>query len=222
MIKKLSILIISFLAIMSSFSVLSAQESSDSADIVRDKVKEKIQKVLNKPKAYIGTITDKTGKTLQIKNMQGEIQFISIVTDDTAFLSVGKTSKEIEYDEVAIGDFVIAMGYISDETESGTENGNSVLEAKRVLVTEEIGAPERKITFGNVMGIEKNILTLNSKGEESEYEFPKRWKGPEIDKINGNDQVAIVSVPDEGKTLIRTIEIIGNSDSDSLNNSEEE
>ena len=164
------------------FSIASAQESTDSANSVREKVKEKIENVLNKPKAYLGTITDKTGVTLQIKNLKGEINFISVDPDNSVFVSVAKTTKSIKYDDLALGDFVIAMGYIEDQS-TGIENGNSVLNAKRTLVTEEVAPTTRKIVFGTVVGIEKKILSLNSGSGEAQFEFPKRWKGPEIEML---------------------------------------
>ena len=208
MLKKLGILAVITIIFSTVIGSVYAEDSTDSADSIRDKVKEKIEQVLNKPKAYLGTVTDKTEDTLQIKNLKGEIQFVSVESDQTSLASVGKTTKAIKYDDVAIGDFIIAMGYMASEDESEKTNGDSVLETKRILVTEPIEPTKRKIVFGNVVSIEKKILTLKSGEEEFQFEFPKSWKGPEIDEISENDRVVIVSVPDEEKMIIRTIEII--------------
>lgn len=208
MLKKLGILAVITIIFSTVIGSVYAEDSTDSADSIRDKVKEKIEQVLNKPKAYLGTVTDKTEDTLQIKNFKGEIQFVSVESDQTSLASVGKTTKAIKYDDVAIGDFIIAMGYMASEDESEKTNGDSVLETKRILVTEPIEPTKRKIVFGNVVSIEKKILTLKSGEEEFQFEFPKSWKGPEIDEISENDRVVIVSVPDEEKMIIRTIEII--------------
>ena len=215
MTKKLIIIISIFIFIFAGFRLVSAQESGDPADSVREKVKEKIQGVLKNPKAYLGIITDKTGDTLQIKNLKGEIQFISVNIENTSFVNIGKTSKTIKFDDVALGDFVVAMGFQESDSTSNTNNGNSVLDAKRILVTEAVEPTTRKITFGNVVKIEKKILTLVSEGQEQQFEFAKTWKGPEIDEISENDRVAVVSIPSEGKTIIRTIEIISESPSPS-------
>jgi hypothetical protein len=193
------------------FKVSLAQESDNSEDPVREKVKERIEGVLKKPKAFLGTITDKTGDTLQIKNIKGEIQFISGDPDQTSFVSIGKTSRAIKYDDVALGDFIIAMGYVSDENNENRTNGRFVLEAKRVLVTEEVKAAERSIHFGKVAKIERRILTIISADQEISLEFPRTWKGPEISEIFENDRVAVVSIPQNGKTMIRTIEVIEGS-----------
>lgn len=203
LLTSLMLLIVSFYATETTF----AQESTSSADSVREKVKEKIEEALNRPKAYLGTITDKTEDTLQIKNLKGEIQFVSAKSENTSFASVRKTSKTIKYDDIAIGDFTISMGYISTENET-KDNGNSVLEAKRILVTEAIEPTTRKIIFGSVNNIDNKILTISSEGGEMQFEFPKSWKGPEIDEISESNRVAVVSIPENGKMLIRTIEII--------------
>jgi hypothetical protein len=206
MFKKVNLILLFFVFGLTGFNIASAQESKDPTDPVRDKVKERIENVLKNPKAYLGTITDKTEDTLQIKNLKGEIQFISVNADKSSFQSVGKTSRAIKFDDVGLGDFVVAMGF--QKTDGvGQNNGNFVLEAKRVLVTEEIGPPVRKITFGEVVNIEKKILTLKSDNQEYEFEFPKSWKGPEIAEISEGDRVAVVSLSQEGKTIIRTIEI---------------
>lgn len=209
--KNISILALTIFLIFGFFGCVFAQESTESADSVRDKVKEKIENVINKPKAYLGTITDKTEDTLQIKNLKGEIQFVSVEAEQTSMLSVGKTSKTIKYDDVALGDFIIAMGYIALDGNDEKTNGNSVLETKRILVTQPFEPTKRKIAFGNVVSIEKKILTLKSGEEEYKFEFPKSWKGPEIDEIADGDKVAIVGVPDEEKVIIRTIEIVSNN-----------
>jgi hypothetical protein len=194
---------------ISSINIISAQEDTGS-DSVREKVKEKIEGVLKNPRAYLGIITDKTGDTLQIKNLNGEIQFISVVPDNVNFVSVGTTSKAIKSGDVGLGDFIVAMGFQKTDG-SNLSNGNQVLEARRILVTDEVKPTERKIIFGNVINIEKKILTLNSDNQEMQFEFPRTWKGPEIDEISENDRVVIVSIPDDEKTIIRTIEIIDKS-----------
>ena len=188
-----------------------AQEEESPENAVRKRVKEKIQEVLNKPKAYLGTITDKTDNTLQIKNIKGEIQFISVTPEKASFASNGKTTKTISYDDVALGDFIVAMGFPENQNSENKTNGNSVLEAKRVLVTEEISPLTRKIILGKVVNIQSRVLSLESGGEESQFDFPRTWKGPEINEISENDRVFVVSVASEGKNIIRTIGVINNS-----------
>ena len=210
MFKRIFLSALIIILTFAGFEATYAQETDSSEDSVRKKVEEKIESVLNKPKAYLGTITDKTDDTLQIKNLKGEIQFISVVPDDVTFVNVGTTSKAVEYTDVGMGDFIVAMGMQKTES-TNKDNGNIVLEARRILITKEIEPVTRKISFGKVVKIEKKILTLNSDNQEMQIEFPRTWKGPEINEISENDRVAIVSIPQNEKTIIRTIEIIEKS-----------
>ena len=206
MIKSITTILIVLIFCFYCFGSVGAEEPVNSEESVREKVKEKIQEVLKKPKAYLGTITDKTEDTLQIKNLKGEIQFVSVNTDEITLISSGNNPKEINYDEVGLGDFIIAMGFQKTDN-TNQNNGTSVLDAKRILVTEEVKPTNRSISFGRVIEIEKKTLTLDTNGAVNTFEFPRSWKGPEINEISENDRVAIVSIFQEGKVIIRTIEI---------------
>lgn len=179
----------------------SNKDSSPSSATISQVVEEKIEKASLKPKAYIGTMTDKTQDSLQIKNVSGEIQLISI-NEGINFINVGKTSKVVTFNDLAIGDFVVAMGLA---------NGNGVLDAKRVLVTQPIQPPERHIAYGEIIKIERNTLSLKERvGGELTLTFPRRWKGPEIKAFNEGDAVIVVYSPVEEKPTIRTIEKVSN------------
>lgn len=124
--------------------------ATDEADSVRLKVEEKIANALKNPKAYIGTITDISKLTYQIKNQKGEIQQLSF-TEDTSFVKVDKTAKTITANDVAIGDSIIAMGF---------KNGNEVLQAKRILVTELSEDSLRNIYLGKITNTTKSEVTI--------------------------------------------------------------
>jgi len=115
--------------------------ATDEADSVRLKVEEKLANALKNPKAYIGTITDISKSTYQLKNQSGEIEQLSF-TEDTTFVKIDKTTKSITSDDVAIGDSIIAMGF---------KNGNEVLEAKRILVTELSENTNRNISLVRIV-----------------------------------------------------------------------
>lgn len=130
--------------------------ATDEADSVRLKVEEKLANASKKPKAYIGTITDISKLTYQIKNLKGEIQQLSF-TADTTFVKVDKTAKTITSNDVAIGDSIIAMGL---------KNGNEVLEAKRILVTEIPQDSLRNIYFGKIIDTTKTDVTISQIGSQ--------------------------------------------------------
>ena len=135
--------------------------ATDEADSVRLKVEEKIANALKNPKAYIGTITDISKSTYQIKNQKGEIQQLSF-TEDTTFVKVGTTSKTITANDVAIGDSIIAMGF---------KNGNQVLQAKRILVTELPKDSLRDIYLGKITDTTKSEIMITKLAGQEKMEI---------------------------------------------------
>lgn len=121
------------------------KETTESASTIREKVQAKVDELLYRPKAYLGIVTDIAETNIQIKTKNGEIrqvsaqdEKISIIKDD------GKTSKIVNLTDIAIGDFIVAMGYI---------NGNKVLSAQRILITPNIVEPQIEVvstTFGEL------------------------------------------------------------------------
>ncbi|MBU0998620.1 hypothetical protein KJ570_03765 [Patescibacteria group bacterium] len=132
--------------------------ATDEADSVRLKVEEKLANALKNPKAYIGTITDISKSTYQIKNQNGEIEQLSF-SEDTTFVKVDKTTKSITSDDVAIGDSIIAMGF---------KNGNEVLEAKRILVTELSEDTTRNINLVKITKLTKTEITSSYLNNQEE------------------------------------------------------
>lgn len=194
------------------FAQQDATPSANEQDAIRNKVKAKIESVRANPKAYIGSVTDKVENSLQIKDTKGEIELIS-VDPDAQFIKIGKTQTNIKFTDVAIGDFIIAMGIVNANPTTADTQNKGVLTAKRVLVTSSIDTPTRKIYYGQVISNSKKILTLKPVSDnEVSLPFPKTWKGPEISEINNGDQVIAVSAPDStGKEVIRSIFVIKNS-----------
>ena len=131
-----------------------AQDTATSSDTIRQKVQEKIQEALNNPKAYIGTITDKTDTGLQIKSTTGEIQQISLDPTNASFVKIDTTSKSIKFSDVGIGDYIIAMGFVTN---------NSILDAKRLIVTTAEKEPVRVVILGTVVKADKDGITLKDK-----------------------------------------------------------
>ena len=135
--------------------------ATDEADSVRLKVEEKIANAMKNPKAYIGTITDISKLTYQIKNQKGEIQQLSFA-DDTSFVKVTTTTKTITENDVAIGDSIIAMGF---------KNGNEVLQAKRILVTELSNDSLRNIYLGKITDTTKSEIMITKLAGQEKMEI---------------------------------------------------
>lgn len=210
MMKKIILLVIFIIAVINipSLSTFAQEEMDDSTESaqteeinsIREKVQEKIEQVRSNPKAYLGTVTDITEETIQIKGGAEEILQISVDEENTNFVNIGKKTTTVNFEDVAIGDYIVAMGF---------ENGNGVLEAKRVLITPPIEPVARTILLGKVTEIDGKTLYLTD-GEQEEYilEFPRRWKGPETKEFEESMTVIAVFESDEDELTIRTIEII--------------
>lgn len=161
--------------------------ASDSSDI-RQKVAQGLANTLSRPKAYIGTVTDITDSTIEIKTKESDIQQISINASNTNVVnSVGTTTKQVKTSDIAIGDFIIAMGYI--ET-------SSVLGAQRILISDPTTEPKITVKLGNLTDIDKKItLTKTAKTK--------------LAKIKDEDKIIFVTTSDnKGVSTIRSIFVI--------------
>lgn len=139
----------------------SVEQASEESDAVREKVKEKVELVRKNPKAYMGTITDKTTDSLQIKTDGGEIQQAQ-VDETTSFVKFGKTSTKVKFDDVAIGDYTIAMGF---------RDSSGVLDARRILLTSPGQPIKKQVLFGTVSSVTKDSITMQDKLTNQEYEI---------------------------------------------------
>lgn len=138
--------------------------------------------------AYVGTVTDISSGTIQIKGDKGDIKQIS-TNKDTKYisdrLSVNGLKKNIEIKEtdLAIGDYVVAMGI---------PNISKVLTTDRILITSPL--VESKIEYSKIT-IEKLTKTMIN-----DITLPKKWNGPNIKELEVGDEIIIVGTRPEEKT----------------------
>ena len=112
-----------------------SSEASSESDITKA-VALKVAQAGNLPKAYIGTVTDIADSTIQIKSTDSQIQQIETGKNDVNVVdSKGTTTKTVKLTDIAIGDFIVAMGYV---------DGDEVLDVQRILITDTM--TETKIT----------------------------------------------------------------------------
>ena len=184
-------------------------QEEGSEDSVSEKVQEKIREASILPLAYLGTITDIADTTIQTKTLSGEISQVS-VNDDTEYVKINDKTKKIEFADVAIGDFIVAMGY-KDE--------NDVLETTRLLVTEPVSPPERKVIYGEVLEAKRNELTVRladgdeiniSKADKLVVENSENAEVTEIDfsDINQGDTIIATGTNLEPNLEARKIMVI--------------
>ena len=130
---------------------IETQESlpQNASDSVRGRVEQKVKEALASPKALLGTVTDISEGTVQIKTQEGEIEQLSIA-QDASVIKTGKTNKEVKLTDIAIGDFIVAMGF---------KNGNGVLETKRILISSSLPQISRRAVFAKVSKNNKKDVT---------------------------------------------------------------
>lgn len=160
----------------------------ETVDEIREKVKEELATKSLKKTAYVGTITDIASGNIQIKLLTGEIKQIS-VDDETSYSNTLKNNVEVKFNDLAIGDFIVAMGFVSGQN---TINNSKVLDGKRILISKTF----EENTYESE---EIEILTL-SKTKINDITLPKKWKGPNISELKEGQKIIIVGNRDEKKS----------------------
>lgn len=161
----------------------SSAETQSASDSVRQKVAEKIEKIEKSPTAYIGVVTDITDTNIQIKDSLGEIEQIAIEKDTTDFIKTIGATKKVEFKDLAIGDYIIAMGL---------KNGNKVLDGKRILVTTPFKSSARTVKLGTTTKDKTNVVTLKDKDNTFTLKFGTNWVGPEISELTETDKYMVI------------------------------
>lgn len=127
------------------------QATKSATDEVRERVRKKIENLVKKPRAVVGTLAEITDSTLEI-TVKGGKQAMVATSKETSYVRVSKGKRaEIKFEELVIGDFVVAMGY---------RNGNNVLEARRVIAYDKSPLSARRVVYGIVESNEKGVLTI--------------------------------------------------------------
>jgi hypothetical protein len=132
--------------------------------------------------SYIGTVTDISSGTIQVKIQNGGIAQISIESE-AKIINTLKKNIEIKETDIAIGDYIVGMGKIS---------ANKVLQAKRILVTSPISE--------NKVKVEKIIIEKLTKNLINDITLPKKWNGPNIKELEVGQEIYIVGTEAEDKT----------------------
>ncbi len=215
-IEKFCILncIFAFCILIFAFTSVPARAQEESTpsvrDLVREKVKEKLNTLIHKPQAVIGVVSQVTDHTIEIKT-EKDSKTLSLVStnEETKYFQITKGKrKEVKPEDIAIGQNILALGY---------KNEKDVLEAKRII-TSDVPALENKkqVAHGNVIVVGKTTFTLKSKkNEERTVKVSQTTKitGKEDDgsvstivlpDIKLEDKAIAIGEPDESGMLIAT------------------
>ncbi len=186
-----------------------AQDVSTSSEEIRKKVQEKIAQISQKPKGYVGTITDISINTIQARKYvfgnfkkSGEIFQIK-TTENTTFADNKEEPRQIKFQDLAIGDFAIFMG---KEINGGT------LEASRIVVIKPLTPIKRVNLKLKITKVEKQKITASSQNEDYSVVIGKNTalldiKGEKVDikNLDEGNQIIVCGEKEENTIKARTI-----------------
>lgn len=128
-----------------------AQEATEPGDTVRERVRERIEELTRKPRAFVGKIVDLPDSIIEIETANDQMRQVK-TDEDTVFIGVtAGVRRTIKFSDLAVGDWVIAMGYLGD---------NQVLNARRVITTSTSPLTIRRAVYGIVEDEEGNVFTI--------------------------------------------------------------
>lgn len=184
------------------FSGIKKRENEATPSSILEEVEEKIEKIKNKATSYIGTVTEKTQNTIEVKTKNDQIKQ-AVLAKDTVFIDLRNKQKKISFEDIAIGDFLAILGYKSK---------NDLLEGKRIILTNDEDLKEREILFAKINKIEGKKVSVKSANETFNLLFPKKWEGPEIKDLKEDDNIALVGKRNEKDFALRSIFILKDSE----------
>ncbi|TSC89400.1 MAG: Uncharacterized protein G01um10145_557 [Microgenomates group bacterium Gr01-1014_5] len=215
---RIKVSLVSFSLILASLFLIptvSAQDESSPSgtDAVRDKVRKTIENLIKKPKAVIGTLDSVTDSTLKIKTSSAiktdDGKFVLVATNkDTKYIKTIKGKQaEVKFVDLAIGDFIAALGY---------KNGDDILGAQRVLAFDETPFLQKQVVYGKVETNKKGVLTIKHLKTAEVWtvetsvktEIVKRLDGKiEAKEIEEGDRIVAVGTLNakKDKTLVATL-----------------
>jgi len=155
------------------------------------------EKAVNLPKAYIGTVTDISDSTIQIKNTDDAIEQISINSGNLDVVNnKNKETKIVKSTDIAIGDYIVAMGNI---------NSKQVLLAQRILITNPISEPIIEAKMGSIADIDVKNITKATKLQNWVAGKPAKIK---LSAIKDTDNIIYVMTGSEKTSFVRSVFVL--------------
>lgn len=190
----------------------STSSGQASQDETSDDIRSKIAEITQRPMAYVGAVTDISEESMQLskfsleEGQNGDILQVAI-NENTRFAD---DSKEIDFEDVAIGDTVIAMGNSGE---------NEVLAAERIVVTSPVKKSARNVAMATVTEYEGNNIVLEtpegeiagvtgkftdatSLDEDGEIEEIK------LNEVEAGDKVIVVYEQGEKNINVRRVHVV--------------
>jgi len=194
---------------------VAVEENPEEIEKLREEIQKQVQEKLDsiidqeEKKGWAGEITKKGETGFEI-NFKDETKTITLGSEITI---IGDGRDEITFQQLNIGDYVLIMGYLQID---------GVLEARRIIVTEETKTISTKAIFGTIndKSAESNVLLVSDK-DGKEYELIvkntttlRQKLGDEKEKIKyddieaGQKLVAIISPSESNGSTFNAVEII--------------
>jgi len=179
-------------------------------EAVREKVRERVEEAQQGiPRAYFGKIKQIGSQEFTLETRREEIQVT--VSAETKF--IGNNKQNLEFKDLKVGDYCIAMGYLKE---------SEILEAKRIVIIPKPKPPVRITAFGKVTDIssEEKILTVKNEKRGLTYTVSTNEKtvitkkvDTRIEKVDFSaikigDRVIVVGTRKENEEKIINAKII--------------
>lgn len=182
------------LVVSTAIAQSEASIESSTSTAVRDKVRQAIENLSHKPRAVMGVLDQVSETTLQLKLADGKSAQVA-TNGDTSYSRVTKGKRtDIKFNDLAIGDFTVALGY---------KNGNDILEAKRVISFDQEPTNSNRIFFATVQELNKGSISVTTKaGEDWTVETKNTTTLGKVNStkdLNTGDQIIVAGVPSEKK-----------------------
>lgn len=168
---------------------LESNDDNESEEDINERVQERLNEQANPITSYIGTITDITEEYFQIRSQSGEINQLT-VNEQTTYTSNIQDSRDIEFSDVAIGDFIVAMGRL---------DANEILNTQRVIITSPPVENNYLVSKGVVTDITRNEMAINS--DKSEIIFRLGNNTDYLEATNQNE-IARADIEIDSEVLI--------------------
>ncbi|OGY07790.1 MAG: hypothetical protein A2782_01455 [Candidatus Blackburnbacteria bacterium RIFCSPHIGHO2_01_FULL_43_15b] len=213
------ILIFAFCFLIFDFAPAHAQEDATASsvrDLVREKVKETLQTLSKDPRAVIGTLKQPSNNGFEIKtqdnktngNLSSTSYKTSLISTDseTKYYQVTKgIKKEVKSEDLAIGVFVVALGYQKQD----------VFSAQRVIGYDQSPLNFKKqIFFGNIIDLGKNTITVKKPKTSEEKTFKVTSKTQITEKLEfadiekGNRVVVITTIDEKNNAQVSRVHVV--------------
>lgn len=152
--------------------------------------------------AVMGTVTDITNTSLQIREADGEVSQIAL-SANTSYASTVQSTRDVEFSDLAIGDFVAALGTTDDD---------EVLHAARVIIGTLPDESEVVVAYGIIQTLTNREFIVASESEEWSIDATGGRATVTSSNESGEIVTARLAEADEGDRII----VIGTMDDGEL------